>query len=222
MTIGLVDPSQPNGPTFNQGYSSPEEAQSTDLGGRARVFPRQGHEHDVRGRHGEFHLWAIAARSRPSAHRIPLAFQPNNNDLVDIRRLITVLDPPCRARGRCRTIRDDVPAIPIHRILLLALAATMLTFAYAPYGQFLPRVDRTGAMAAGSLDRRPAFGERRLGLVRRLMFNLVNFSWLWGATRTGMIGRRVPLPVLGIGGSDHSTDFAAPDYSSASRSCRSS
>jgi len=80
------------------------------------------------------------------------------------------------------------PAHPIHRILLLALAAAMLTFAYAPYGQFyLAWIGLVPWLlvvrSTPSIWRASAWG-----WFGGLMFNLVNFSWLWGATRTGMIG----------------------------------
>jgi apolipoprotein N-acyltransferase len=77
---------------------------------------------------------------------------------------------------------------PIGRIALLGLAAVLLTLSYAPYGQFylawlglvpwllVVRLSRTSLRAFG------------WGWVGALLFNLINFSWLWGATRTGMIG----------------------------------
>jgi apolipoprotein N-acyltransferase len=77
---------------------------------------------------------------------------------------------------------------PIGRIALLALAAALLTLAYAPFGQFylawiglvpwlvVVRSSRTSLRAFG------------WGWIGALIFNLINFSWLWGATRTGMIG----------------------------------
>jgi len=85
----LVDPSQPNGPTFNQGsfltWKKPNPPIWADV---PAFFHVKGTNMTFVDGHGEFHLWGdrrtLTAKRAPD----PLAFQPNNNDLVDIRRLI--------------------------------------------------------------------------------------------------------------------------------------